>query len=127
MIAVANLPLILNGGLSYDNTKIVEYIWNFGDGNILSTIEPTVEHVYRVSGKYRVCFTVIDIMGNNDTAVIFINVINNASVYPKTSEIIFLVATLCEIEGTLSYIILRERYKKKTNKINNKIKIKINT
>ena len=127
MIAVANLPLILNGGLSYDNTKIVEYIWNFGDGNILSTIETTVEHVYRVSGKYRVCLTVIDIMGNNDTAVIFINVINNASVYPKTSEIIFLVATLCEIEGTLSYIILRERYKKKTNKINNKIKIKINT
>jgi len=125
MIAVANLPLILNGGLSYDNTKIVEYIWNFGDGNILSTIEPTVEHVYRVSGKYRVCLTVIDIMSNNDTAVIFINVINNASVYPKTSEIIFLVAILCGIEGTLSYIILRERYKKKTNKINNKIKIKI--
>jgi len=52
-----------------DNGTIVLYIWNFGDGHVQNTTEPSITHKYSKKGEYRVHLTVIDNDGlSNDKA-----------------------------------------------------------
>ncbi len=54
------------GSKSYDvDGDIVNYTWNFGDGNISYEINP--KHAYMHRGLYRVTLTVTDAKGNKDT------------------------------------------------------------
>jgi len=46
---------------SYDpDGQIVKYEWDFGDGNVITTTEPVVTHVYTQPGSYTVTLIVID-------------------------------------------------------------------
>ncbi|ADB57107.1 PKD domain-containing protein [Archaeoglobus profundus] len=46
---------------SYDpDGVIVEYRWDFGDGNAVTTTSPTVTHTYSNWGAYKVTLTVVD-------------------------------------------------------------------
>lgn len=46
---------------SYDpDGTIVEYRWDFGDGNVITTTTPTVTHTYSSWGPYKVTLTVVD-------------------------------------------------------------------
>ncbi|PVX23542.1 MAG: hypothetical protein CW716_11925 [Candidatus Bathyarchaeum sp.] len=67
-----NEPIKFNAKKSKDNTVLVRYEWNFGDG---ATGEgKTVTHQYTNSGKYKVTLTVHDTVGNTDTTQITVTV-----------------------------------------------------
>jgi len=54
-------PIVFNASTSLANGGfIVNYTWNFGDGNTTTVTEPTVTHVYQVTGNYTVTLTIID-------------------------------------------------------------------
>ena len=60
---------------SYDaDGQIVQYSWNFGDGNITSLSTPTIVHVYPVDGNYTVELTVIDNSGLASSAIAVVQV-----------------------------------------------------
>jgi chitinase len=46
--------------------SIIYYVWNFGDGNITSTMNPIVYHKYSSRGNYTVTMTVMDAQGRTD-------------------------------------------------------------
>jgi PKD repeat protein len=72
--------------LSYDPVGyIVNWTWDFGDGNSSSTQHPT--HQYNNPGTYTVCLTVIDNDGANDSVskdVIVNNPSNNLNISIKS-------------------------------------------
>ncbi len=47
--------------------RLVEFLWNFGDGMSMPTTEPAVRHSYTEAGTYEVLLTVVDSAGNSDT------------------------------------------------------------
>lgn len=56
------------------NPPIVNYEWNFGDGNITSGNYPTIIHKYSAEGNYTVTLTITDAGGlkDNETKVIMV-------------------------------------------------------
>lgn len=59
---VAPLHVVCDGSLSFaEKGRIVEYIWNFGDGT--RALGPIVSHTYRRGGTYRVTLEVYDDRG----------------------------------------------------------------
>ncbi len=67
-----NESLIFDGGGSSDNVDIVNYTWDFDDGNVSYGI--TVTHDYTSVGVYTVTLTVRDEAGNEDTDSIEVRV-----------------------------------------------------
>jgi len=58
-----------NATESYDpDGYIVQYTWDFGDGNVTSTSNPIITHVYEMYGEYDVTLTVMDNDGLTDQA-----------------------------------------------------------
>ncbi|MEM3576948.1 MAG: PKD domain-containing protein [Candidatus Bathyarchaeia archaeon] len=65
-----------NASSSYDpDGYIVSYTWNFGDGNITSTSNPIITHIYTSFGDYVVKLTVTDNNGltDDETATIHVS------------------------------------------------------
>jgi PKD repeat protein len=66
---VANNSVTFNGNstvLGWDgneNPPIVNYVWNFGDGNTTSGNYPTITHTYTAAGSYTVILNVTDASG----------------------------------------------------------------
>jgi PKD repeat protein len=59
---VAPLHVVFDGSLSFSkNGKLVEYIWDFGDGT--RALGPIVSHTYRRGGTYRMALEVYDEYG----------------------------------------------------------------
>lgn len=53
--------IIFNASSSYDpDGQITQYKWNFGDGNIITEIDPLITHSYPSDGNYTVELTVTD-------------------------------------------------------------------
>jgi PKD repeat protein len=63
-----------SGSLANGGT-IAEYLWNFGDGNITSTVDPLVTHGFGSTGSYNVTLTITDSEGLSDSTWQIINVI----------------------------------------------------
>ena len=80
-----------NGG------EIIDYEWDFGDGNITSTSEPIITHLYSVEGTYNVTLTVIDNEDLNDTTWQLISVVP-AVTYVHDVAITQIVATPTMVE-----------------------------
>ncbi len=58
-----------NASSSYDpNGFVANYTWNFGDGNITTTTNPTITHAYSATGAYTVILTITDNDGYTDVA-----------------------------------------------------------
>jgi cysteinyl-tRNA synthetase len=56
-----NMEIVFNASNSYDpDGYIVNYTWNFGDGNFTSTNHSTVIHIYTSPGEYTVTLTITD-------------------------------------------------------------------
>ena len=75
---VIQTPKLFNGDASYDqnagndNSTIVSYEWDFGDGNTDITTASRTSHQYVNMGIYNVTLTVVDDFGATDsTTVIF--------------------------------------------------------
>jgi len=65
---VMNQPLSFNASASYDpDGSIVNYTWNFGDGNTTTVVGTVITHAYVATGKYTVTLTVTDDQGLNGT------------------------------------------------------------
>jgi parallel beta-helix repeat protein len=56
-----------NASTSAPNDAIVEYRWDFGDGNITATPSKIITHVYPAMGSYNVSLTVTDSEGSTDS------------------------------------------------------------
>lgn len=67
--------IVFNASTSYDSDGwITQYIWNFGDGNTITTTDSTVTHAYPVDGNYTVELTVIDNNSGIGKATIIVQV-----------------------------------------------------
>ncbi len=65
---VVNETVTFNATDSHDpDGTIISYDWDFGDGTILSEINPVAAHDYAVEGSYLVKLTVVDNDALNDT------------------------------------------------------------
>ena len=65
---LVNEKITFNASLSYDpDGEIVSYEWNFRDGNITTTSNSVITHVYFESGERNVTLTVIDNHGYSDS------------------------------------------------------------
>ncbi|MBS7621987.1 PKD domain-containing protein, partial [Candidatus Bathyarchaeota archaeon] len=58
-----------------DGGEIIIYTWNFGDGNITTTDNPVITHVYDEAGDYTVTLNVTDSEGRWDTETKIITVV----------------------------------------------------
>ena len=69
----AGKPIILNASYSFVGWNgthimpIIEYRWDFGDGNITSTVDPIVIHTYSQAKMYKFTLTVLDSQGLNSS------------------------------------------------------------
>lgn len=64
----ANKSVQLNAKKSTSlNKRVINYIWNFGDGNVEASITPYIEHTYVNNGAYTVGLTVVNQLGQSST------------------------------------------------------------
>lgn len=77
IIAAVGEPVKLSAELSSDNTGIVSYEWQFGDG--LSSTGVNVTHTYTADNDYTVTLTVKDAAGNVGTADANVKVVDLSS------------------------------------------------
>ena len=65
---VVNQMVTFDASSSYDlDGTIVNYEWNFGDGNITNTTEEVIRHSYYSTGNYDITLTVTDDGGAKNT------------------------------------------------------------
>ena len=69
----APLLVVFTGDQSTDDVEIVDYSWDFGDGEITTDVNPT--HTFTMDGTYNVVLTVTDAEGFEATATIEISVV----------------------------------------------------
>jgi PKD repeat protein len=64
-VGVVNKTVIFDASASYSplGFDIVNYTWNFGDGNITTVNTPTINHTYSSTGTYTVSLRVTDSEG----------------------------------------------------------------
>ena len=64
--------ITFNASTSYDpDGSIVNYRWDFSDGNVTAVIDPTINHTFATAGQYNVTLTVTDSEGlSNSTSKI---------------------------------------------------------
>ena len=63
----AGFEILLDGGESYDNIGIVSYVWDMGNGDILTG--PYPRYIYDTEGIYDIKLTVTDASGNTNTSI----------------------------------------------------------
>jgi len=65
-VQCAGMPTTFDASASVSPTgTIANYFWDFGDGNTLSTTNPTVMHTYMASGNFDVSLTVTNTAGTS--------------------------------------------------------------
>ncbi|MEM3640344.1 MAG: PKD domain-containing protein [Candidatus Bathyarchaeia archaeon] len=66
-------------------SSIVNYTWDFGDGNITTTLSPKIKHGYAMPGNYNVTLTVADEFGFRNSTTTSIKVLED-NVSPATMD-----------------------------------------
>jgi hypothetical protein len=67
--------IVFNASGSYSpNGYIVQYTWDFGDGNVSSSSDASITHMYFVDGDYTVQLTVTDDVGYTANAIAIVSV-----------------------------------------------------
>ncbi len=65
----ASVVATFNANASSDDTGVVSYRWDFGDGTTQTTSLPTVSHKYATNGTYQVTLRVTDTEGCSTTRI----------------------------------------------------------
>jgi surface antigen/PKD repeat protein len=95
----AGLSCTFDGAGSSDpDGTIVDYVWDFGDGN--SGAGATISHMYLTDGTYTVSLTVTDDMGAADTGVATIVVTQTGSQPPVASFTYECADLTCTFDGS---------------------------
>jgi KaiC/GvpD/RAD55 family RecA-like ATPase len=81
-----------NASDRYDpDGTIVSYNWDFGDANITAVFNPTINHVYRASGSFKVTLTVFDNDGYSNSfsknLTVVVHDVAILSVSPSATEV----------------------------------------
>lgn len=76
--ALANQSVTLDASSSTDDVEIVEYRWDFGDGQSNVTATATTTHAYETNGSFNASVTVVDSAGLTDDA--------NVSIQTETDQ-----------------------------------------
>jgi KaiC/GvpD/RAD55 family RecA-like ATPase/PKD repeat protein len=72
---VPNESITFDASTSYDpDGTVVDFVWNFGDGNTTATSYNVISHVYAEHGNYSVTLTVVDNDGYSNTTFHVISV-----------------------------------------------------
>ena len=72
---VVNQSVTFDASSSYDpDGNIMNYEWDFGDGNITNTTEEVIKHSYSEAGSYEVVLTVTDDKGATNSTTKMITV-----------------------------------------------------
>jgi hypothetical protein len=97
-----NIPIPLetitfDASTSYDpDGWIVQYSWNFGDGNVTALANPKIIHYYPMDGNYTVELTVTDNSGSQGVAsaviqvlkIVFFRVVSTGTLTPLSNVIV---------------------------------------
>ncbi|MGD0818193.1 MAG: PKD domain-containing protein [Methanomassiliicoccales archaeon] len=67
-------PVYFNSTSSFAWTPIVIYNWSFGDGNMTSGANPSVEYTFNMKGSYQIALKVTDAKGFSDEMVQWLHV-----------------------------------------------------
>ncbi len=86
MSGVVGLELAFDGTGSTDNVRITDYIWDMGDGSILTGAQP--KHTYQKPGTYKVVLTVKDVGGNTDSAEITVVIYEKSKAGTITIQVV---------------------------------------
>jgi KaiC/GvpD/RAD55 family RecA-like ATPase/chitodextrinase len=71
----ANESITFDASTSYDpDGTVIDFSWNFGDGNTTATSYRIISHVYAENGNYSVTLTVVDNDGYSNTTIRVISV-----------------------------------------------------
>ncbi|MBL4657382.1 MAG: PKD domain-containing protein, partial [Flavobacteriales bacterium] len=73
----SNINMIAFGGSSYE--------WDFGDGNTLTTISPTISHVFSDAGNYSISVSITNGCGNSTTFSDAVNITSSGGISPNIS------------------------------------------
>jgi hypothetical protein len=65
--------------------SIINYTWDFGDGNITTIVSPTINHSYAIPDTYNVILTVTDEFGLTNSTSTIITVLQD-NIPPVTSD-----------------------------------------
>lgn len=81
-------PITFDGSGSYDNdSTIISYEWNFGDGSMAVTGTVTPTHIYLDNGTYNVTLTVSDDYGLTNTSETTVDISNVAPIVNARTDI----------------------------------------
>jgi len=79
---VINQTITFDASSSYDpDGNIMNYKWDFGDGNITNTTEEKLKHSYSEAGIYEVTLTVTDNEGATNSAAKVITVYSSGAIF----------------------------------------------
>jgi len=79
---VVNQSVTFDASSSYDpNGKIMNYEWDFGDGNITNTTHEIIKHSYSEAGSYEVTLTVKDDKGATNSTTKIITVYSPTAIF----------------------------------------------
>ncbi len=78
----SNNIVFFNASSSTDNLRIARYTWDFGDGNVTSSFDPCISHIYLIPGTYIVNLTVTDEVNNNATFSVTIQIEESQLFFP---------------------------------------------
>ena len=82
----AGLPITFDASLSHgtwngtSQEPIAEYNWDFGDGNLTSTTDSTIVHVYEIYGRLNVTLGIVDAEGSTSSSYDMIRVFMPTSI-----------------------------------------------
>lgn len=85
MTVVEDVEVPLDASASTDNFRIVRYRWDFGDGTLVTSSEPTMEKVWTKPDTFTVTLTVYDAAGNVATDTLVATVLD---ITPPTVSIL---------------------------------------
>jgi PKD repeat protein len=71
---VEDYPIYFDAGRSFDNTGIIDFSWDFGDGTVDNSSASSVAHIFSEPGVYNVELLAKDITGNVNSTIIVISV-----------------------------------------------------
>jgi len=75
--SIVNEEVNFDGSGSYDDRFIIEYFWDFGDGNNGNGMFQS--HSYNAPGNYSVILTVTDEEGNSSTDMTYVSIFQSAN------------------------------------------------
>ena len=87
---ISNFTVSFNASQSYSTVAILNYTWNFGDGNVTTLAGDLVDHTFATNSTYAVTLT-LGSSASNNSAVVFHDVVVGLEA-PSTDDTGFYIA-----------------------------------